>query len=54
MTGTNYYCSSAACRKTTAHVRVRMDRRTYFYCVQCGHRLELRESASAERKRRAG
>ena len=42
MQGINHYCSGHLCRKTTRHVRVRMESRTYFYCVHCGRRLESR------------
>lgn len=52
MTGTNYYCTGDSCRKTTPHVCVRMDKRTFFYCVHCGHRLELRPGAAARRHER--
>ena len=37
----NYYC--AECRQTTQRVTVRMMNRTYYYCVKCGRRLEVRE-----------
>ncbi len=42
MQSINHYCSGHLCRKTTRHVRVRMESRTYFYCVHCGRRLESR------------
>jgi len=42
MQSTHHYCSGHLCRGTTRHVRVRMESRTYFYCVQCGRRLETR------------
>lgn len=58
MACTNYYCAGQRCRQTTNHLRVRMHDRTYFYCVKCGRRLELRgefERARAESEsRRAG
>lgn len=62
MMGTNYYCAGERCRKTTRHVCVRMDERVYFYCVDCGRRLELRcaeedvcgEAAAASGRRAAG
>jgi len=44
MTGANYYCAGDHCRRTTSHLRVRMDRETYLYCVECGRRLEVRRS----------
>ena len=40
MTGTNYYCAGSHCRRTTRRVRVRMANQTYYYCVECGRRLE--------------
>ena len=43
MTCNNYYCAGDHCRKTTERVRVRMRNRTYFYCVVCGRRLEMRD-----------
>ena len=43
MNGTSYYCAGQGCRRTTPRVTVRMLDRTYFYCVQCGRRLESRE-----------
>lgn len=43
MTGNNYYCAGDQCRKTTRRLCVRMRKRTYFYCVNCGRRLELRD-----------
>jgi len=39
---TNYYCAGENCRRTTQRLTVRMQDRTYFYCVKCGRRLELR------------
>ncbi len=42
MHGSNYYCAGQACHRTTQHVIVRMHERTYYYCVQCGRRLEER------------
>jgi len=36
----NYYCASHLCRRTTRHVCVRMAKQTYYYCVECGRRLE--------------
>jgi len=49
MTGNNYYCCGEGCRKTTSHVRVVMDRQTYFYCVHCGRRLEARSNMNIEK-----
>ena len=43
MTCTSYYCAGDHCRRTTNHLCVRMQQRTYYYCVQCGRRLELRD-----------
>ena len=43
MTGNNYYCAGDQCRKTTRRLCVRMRNRTYYYCVNCGRRLELRD-----------
>jgi hypothetical protein len=37
----NHYCSGADCRRTTRRVRVRLDSRTYLYCVRCGRRLDV-------------
>lgn len=54
MTGNNYYCAGEQCRKTTRRLCVRMRKRTYFYCVNCGRRLELREDHEHLRVRRAG
>lgn len=42
MSCSSYYCAGDHCRRTTSRVRVRMRKRTYFYCVECGRRLELR------------
>jgi len=42
MTGTNFYCAGEGCRRTTRRLTVRMQNRTYYYCVNCGRRLELR------------
>lgn len=42
MTFRNYYCDSPQCRRTTRRLCVRMNGRTYYYCVDCGRRLELR------------
>ncbi|MHC4931986.1 MAG: hypothetical protein ACYTGV_07345 [Planctomycetota bacterium] len=42
MTGHNYYCAGDHCRRTTERVRVHMKGKTYFYCVDCGKRLEER------------
>lgn len=54
MSGHNYYCAGEHCRKTTSHFCVRMDERTYYYCVDCGRRLEVRlEVRQAHAKRRA-
>ena len=50
---TNYYCAGDHCRRTTQRVRVRIDDRTYLYCVHCGRRLEmraLRDQASRQPK----
>ena len=56
MTDTNYYCAGSHCRKTTRRVRVRMSNQTYFYCVECGRRLETREESHVHEKKagRAG
>ncbi len=43
MQGANYYCAADQCRQTTQRVTVRMMNRTYYYCVRCGRRLEVRE-----------
>ena len=43
MMGNNYYCAGDQCRRTTRRLCVRMRKRTYFYCVNCGRRLELRD-----------
>ncbi len=43
MSCNSYYCSSQHCRRTTRHLCVKMRERTFFYCVTCGRRLELRE-----------
>ena len=43
MQDANYYCAANLCRRTTQRVTVRMMNRTYYYCVRCGRRLELRE-----------
>ena len=43
MQGANYYCAGDQCRQTTQRVTVRMMDRTYYYCVKCGRRLEVRE-----------
>ena len=40
MADTNYYCAGSHCRRTTQRVRVRMAEQTYYYCVECGRRLE--------------
>jgi len=42
MSCNSYYCAGDHCRRTTNRMRVRMRKRTYFYCVECGRRLELR------------
>ncbi len=42
MTFRSYYCDSPQCRRTTRRFCVRMNQRTYYYCVECGRRLELR------------
>jgi hypothetical protein len=52
MTGTSYYCAGDGCRRTTRRLTVRMQKRTYFYCVDCGRRLELRDEEAAERRQR--
>ena len=56
MTGTNFYCAGEGCRRTTRRLTVRMQNRTYFYCVNCGRRLELRaeETDQPRRARQAG
>ena len=51
MQGSNHYCSGHMCRKTTRHVRVRMESRTYYYCVQCGRRLETRREFERTKRR---
>jgi len=43
----NYYCAGEHCRKTTRRLTVRMEKRTYYYCVNCGRRLELRDEDHA-------
>ena len=48
MTGNNYYCAGNHCRRTTQRVRVRMAERTYYYCVECGRRLECREERARQ------
>jgi len=53
MTITSYYCAGEPCRKTTPRVTVRMRNRTYYYCVKCGRRLELRGEYEETRTRRA-
>ncbi len=51
MTDTNYYCAGSHCRRTTRRVRVRMANQTYYYCVECGRRLEsLPERPSAVKR----
>ena len=40
MSDTNDYCAGSHCRRTTRRVRVRMANQTYYYCVECGRRLE--------------
>ena len=50
MTATNYYCAGSQCRRTTQRVRVRMASQTYYYCVECGRRLESREQRPLEKK----
>jgi len=42
MSCTNYYCAGDRCRRTTQHLVVRMESRTFLYCVKCGRRLEQR------------
>lgn len=49
MTATNYYCSGEQCRRTTRRMTVQLQRRTYFYCVKCGRRLELRDEYERSR-----
>ena len=51
MQSIHHYCSGHLCRATTRHVRVRMESRTYFYCVQCGRRLETRAEFENARAR---
>ena len=53
MTGTNYYCSGDRCRRTTHRLRVRMSNRTYYYCVECGRRLETRTEYEEHQPRKA-
>ncbi|MHC5051894.1 MAG: hypothetical protein ACYTGK_14935 [Planctomycetota bacterium] len=48
MSCTNYYCAGDRCRRTTQHLRVRMESRTYLYCVKCGRRLEHRVQPERE------
>lgn len=51
----NYYCAGEQCRRTTRRLCVRMGDRTYYYCVSCGRRLELRNEYERDRDtRRAG
>lgn len=45
----NYYCANSSCRRTTVHLCVKMDRRKYLYCVECGRRLEVRADGARER-----
>ena len=45
----NYYC--ADCRQTTRRLTVRMNNRTYFYCVHCGRRLERRDEYELSEKK---
>jgi hypothetical protein len=40
----NYYCASSQCRRTTQRLRVEMAQKTYYYCVECGRRLERKEA----------
>jgi len=54
MMGNNFYCAGDQCRKTTRRLCVRMRKRTYYYCVNCGRRLELRADHEHARIRRAG
>jgi hypothetical protein len=51
MQSIHHYCSGHLCRGTTRHVRVRMESRTYFYCVHCGRRLETRVEYETTRAR---
>ena len=51
MTTTNYYCAGEQCRKSTTRLMVRLQRRTYLYCVRCGRRLEMRDEYECERDR---
>ncbi len=48
MTGNNYYCAGEQCRRTTRRLCVRMRKRTYYYCVNCGRRLELRDEVEVQ------
>ena len=50
----NYYCAGENCRKTTRRLTVRMMDRTYFYCVNCGRRLELRGEIDQTASRKVG
>lgn len=50
----SYYCAGQGCRRTTNRVTVRMQNRTYYYCVQCGRRLETRLERETDRRKRAG
>jgi hypothetical protein len=52
MSDTNYYCAGTRCRRTTRRVRVRMGQNTYYYCVECGRRLEVREEQLQPEPRR--
>jgi len=59
MSCNSYYCSGDTCRRTTRHLCVKMRHRTFFYCVACGRRLELRGEAESpvphtEQNRRVG
>jgi len=44
----NYYCAGESCRQSTRRLAVRVRRKTYFYCVRCGRRLERRECDTGE------
>ena len=50
MADNNYYCAGSQCRKTTQRVCVRMEKRTYYYCVDCGRRLETRGEVEESKK----
>ena len=54
MSTANYYCSGEQCRQTTRRLTVRLQRRTYLYCVKCGRRLEKQDGCDESRKPRQG